>query len=40
METLGRSIKHAKEGGYIKGIQLSENGQALSHQQFVDDSML
>jgi len=29
-----------KEEGSIKGIQLSETGQALSHQQFVDDTML
>lgn len=40
MEGLGRSIKHAKEMGKIKGIQLSENGQALTHQQFVDNTML
>jgi len=40
MEGLGRSIKHAKEVGKIKGLQLSENGQALTHQQFVDDTML
>ena len=40
MEGLGRSIKHAKEAGYIKGLQLSETRQALNHQQFVDDTML
>eukprot|EP00253_Pinus_taeda_P002432 PITA_02432 len=40
MEGLGRSIKHAKVTGKIKGLQLSENGQALTHQQFVDDTML
>eukprot|EP00253_Pinus_taeda_P011540 PITA_11540 len=40
MEGLGRSIKHAKETGQIKGLQLSDNGQALTHQQFVDDTML
>lgn len=40
MEGLGRSIKHAKEMGKIKGLQLSKNGQALTHQQFVDDAML
>jgi len=26
--------------GKIKGLQLSKNGQALSHQQFVDETML
>lgn len=31
MEGLGRSIKHAKAMGKIKGIQLIENGQALTH---------
>eukprot|EP00253_Pinus_taeda_P012671 PITA_12671 len=40
MEGLGRSIKHAKAMGKIEGLQLSENGQALTHQQFVDDTML
>eukprot|EP00253_Pinus_taeda_P004208 PITA_04208 len=40
MEGLGRTIKQAKEVGNIKGLQLSENGQALTHQQFVDDTML
>eukprot|EP00253_Pinus_taeda_P018273 PITA_18273 len=40
MEGLGRSIKHAKEVGNIKGLQLSETGQALTHQQFVDETML
>jgi len=40
MEGLGRSIKHAKVTGKIKGLQLTEKGQALTHQQFVDDTML
>lgn len=40
MEGLGRTIKHAKVTGKIQGLQLSENGQALTHQQFVDDTML
>eukprot|EP00253_Pinus_taeda_P001418 PITA_01418 len=40
MEGLGRSIRHAKEIGKIQGLQLSKNGQALTHQQFVDDTML
>eukprot|EP00253_Pinus_taeda_P025758 PITA_25758 len=40
MEGLGRSIKQAKALGKIKGLQLMENGQALTHQQFVDDTML
>eukprot|EP00253_Pinus_taeda_P028919 PITA_28919 len=40
MEGLGRSIKHAKVTGKIQGLQLSENGQVLTHQLFVDDTML
>eukprot|EP00253_Pinus_taeda_P019643 PITA_19643 len=40
MEGLGRSIKQAKEDGKIKGLQLYENGQSGTHQQFVDDTML
>eukprot|EP00253_Pinus_taeda_P004755 PITA_04755 len=40
MEGLGKAIKHAKIVGKIRGIQLSDNGQALTHQQFVDDTML
>jgi len=40
MEGLGRSIKQAKISGKIKGLQLTENGQAMTHQQFVDDTML
>jgi len=37
---MGRTIKNAKVLGEIKGLQLSENGQALAHQKFVDDTML
>lgn len=40
MEGLGRSIKHAKAMRKIKGLQLSENGQTLTRQQFVDDTTL
>lgn len=40
MEGLGRSIKHAKATSKIKGLQLTKNGHALTHQQFVDDTML
>eukprot|EP00253_Pinus_taeda_P030079 PITA_30079 len=40
MEGLGQSIKHAKETCKIQGLQLSKHGQALTHQQFVDDTML
>ena len=32
MEGLGRSIKHARVTGKIQGLQLSENGQVLTHQ--------
>jgi len=40
MEGLGRAIKQAKNLGKIKGLQVSEKGQTLTHQQFVDDTML
>eukprot|EP00253_Pinus_taeda_P023924 PITA_23924 len=40
MEGLGRTIKKAKVSGKIKGLHLTENNQALTHQQFVDDTML
>jgi len=40
MEGLGRSIKHARVTRRIRGLQLTENGQVLTHQQFVDDTML
>eukprot|EP00253_Pinus_taeda_P008440 PITA_08440 len=40
MEGLGRSIKHARVTGKIQGLQLAENGQVLTHQRFVDDTML
>eukprot|EP00253_Pinus_taeda_P011817 PITA_11817 len=40
MEGLGQSIKHAKAMGKIKGLELTKNCQALTHQQFVHDTML
>ncbi len=40
MEGLGGAIKQAQSSGKIKGLQLTDNGQALTHQQFVDDTML
>jgi hypothetical protein len=40
MEGLGESIKHAKAMGKIKGLQLTENGEALTYERFVDDTML
>eukprot|EP00253_Pinus_taeda_P017945 PITA_17945 len=40
MEGLGRSIKQSKISRKIKGLQLTKNGQAMTHQQFVDDTML
>jgi len=40
MEGLGQSIKHAREMCKIQGPQLSENGQVLTHQHFVDDTIL
>eukprot|EP00253_Pinus_taeda_P032141 PITA_32141 len=38
LEGLGRSIKQAKAMGKIRGLQVSENGSALTHQQFVGDT--
>eukprot|EP00253_Pinus_taeda_P009447 PITA_09447 len=40
MEGLGRSIKQAKDMGKIRGLQILENGSVLTHQQFVDDTLL
>eukprot|EP00253_Pinus_taeda_P004744 PITA_04744 len=40
MEGLGRAIKSTKEEGKIQGLKLFGNRQDLTHQQFVDDTML
>lgn len=40
MEGLSHSIMHAKQVGNIKGLQLSKTGQALTHEKFVDGTML
>eukprot|EP00253_Pinus_taeda_P012543 PITA_12543 len=40
MEGLGQSIKHGRVTGRIQGLQLTENGHVLTHQKFVDDTML
>eukprot|EP00253_Pinus_taeda_P022660 PITA_22660 len=40
MEGLGRAIKFANTASKVRGIQLNDNGHALTHQQFVDDTML
>eukprot|EP00253_Pinus_taeda_P028911 PITA_28911 len=40
MEGLGNAIKYSKEEGRIQGLKLTLNGDALTHQQFVDDTML
>eukprot|EP00253_Pinus_taeda_P008802 PITA_08802 len=40
MEGLGRSTNEAKALGNIKGLQLIEQGQTMTHQQIVDDTML
>jgi len=40
MEGLGRSIKQAKDMGKLRGLQISKNGFVLTHQQFVDDTLL
>jgi len=40
MEGLGRAIKMANAEGRIQGIKLIADGEANTHQQFVDDTML
>eukprot|EP00253_Pinus_taeda_P008109 PITA_08109 len=40
MEGLGRKIRQAKVVCSVKGLQLFEHGHVLTHQQFVDDTML
>ena len=40
MEGLGNAIKYAKAEGKIQGLKLTLNGDALTHQQFMDDTML
>ena len=40
MEGLGRMINSTKEEGRIKGLKITQNGDNLTHQQFVYDTML
>eukprot|EP00253_Pinus_taeda_P024479 PITA_24479 len=40
MEGLGRAIRAAKEEGRIQGLRLTQGGDTVTHQQFVDDTML
>lgn len=40
MEGLGRAITAAREEGRIQGPRLTQNGDTLTHLQFVDDTML
>lgn len=40
MEGLGQAINSAKAEGRIQGFKLTEDRDALTHQQFVDDTML
>ena len=40
MEGLGRAIRAAKEEGRIQGLRLTHGGDMVTHQQFVDDTML
>eukprot|EP00253_Pinus_taeda_P020386 PITA_20386 len=40
MEGLGRAIRATKEEGRIQGLRLTRGGDMVTHQQFVDDSML
>jgi len=40
MERLGKAISSAKGEGKIQGLKLTMDGDALKHQEFVDDTML
>jgi len=40
MEALGLAIKSAKEEGKIQGLKLTKIGNALTRQQFVDETFL
>lgn len=40
MEVLGRVIISAKEEGRIQGLRITQGGDIVTHQQFVDDTML
>eukprot|EP00253_Pinus_taeda_P004682 PITA_04682 len=40
MEGLGRAIRAAKEEGRIQGLRLTHGVDTVTHQQFVDDTML
>jgi len=40
MEGLGQAINSTKAEGRIQGLNLTEDRDALTHQQFVDDTML
>ena len=40
MEGLGKAIRAAKEEGRIQGFRLTHGGDTMTHQQFVDDTML
>eukprot|EP00253_Pinus_taeda_P015585 PITA_15585 len=40
MEGLGRAIKMENAEGRIQGLKLTLDGDAYTHQQFVDDTML
>jgi len=40
MEGLGKAIISAKREGTIQGLKLTQEGDSLTHQQFVDDTMV
>lgn len=40
MEGLGRAVSAAKEEGRIQGMRLTQGGDTMTHQQFLDDTML
>lgn len=40
VEALGRSISRAREASQLTGIRITSNLDSITHQQFVDDTML
>eukprot|EP00253_Pinus_taeda_P010960 PITA_10960 len=40
IEGLGRAIRASKEEGRIQGLRITQGGDTVTHQQFLDDTML
>lgn len=39
VEALGRMKRQARNNGKLQGIQLVREGEAITHHQFVDDTI-